>query len=391
MFSSRTSWNLSPNRFTTALEKKKKSGSELLDLTASNPTTSGLSYDADAILSSLKNPAAMTYEPESKGLLVARNAVAEYYAALPEPVTVSPENIILTTSTSEAYSYAFRLLCEPGDEVLIPQPSYPLFDFLATIQDVRLVPYSLIYDHGWQIDFNSLRSAISPRTRGVIVVHPNNPTGSYVKGSELSELNEICSAKDMAIIADEVFLDYPLVENSAQSFAANRGALTFTLSGLSKISGLPQMKVAWMAVSGPNAIAHDALSRLDVIADTYLSMNAPIQLATPSLLDCRKDFQAQLRARLRANLAELDSQIAAQHHCTRLSVEGGWYATLRVPVTQSDEELAIALIEKESVIVHPGHFFDFEQDGFLILSLLTAEDVFKEGVKRVLQFLTTDY
>ncbi|MCU1310584.1 MAG: aminotransferase [Candidatus Angelobacter sp.] len=391
MFSSRTSWNLSPNRFTTALEKKKKSGSELLDLTASNPTTSGLVYEAEAVLSSLNNPAALTYEPESKGLLVARNAVAEYYAAQSEPVTVSPENIILTTSTSEAYSFAFRLLCESGDEVLIPQPSYPLFDLLATIQDVRLVPYSLVYDHGWQIDFNSLRSAMTPRTRGVIVVHPNNPTGSYVKGSELSQLNEICSAHDLAIIADEVFLDYPLIGNAPRSFADNPGALTFTLSGLSKISGLPQMKVAWMAVSGPSAIASDALSRLDVIADIFLSMNAPIELATPSLLNCRKSFQAQLQSRLRANLAELDSQIAAQHHCTRLNVEGGWYATLRVPVTQSDEELAIALIEHESVIVHPGHFFDFEQDGFLILSLLTPEDVFKEGVSRILRLLATDY
>jgi alanine-synthesizing transaminase len=388
MFSSRTAWNLSPNRFTTALEKKKNSGSELLDLTASNPTTSGLSYDSDTILSSLNNPAALTYEPESKGLLVARKAVAQYYADQPQPATVSPENIVLTTSTSEAYSYAFRLLCEPGDEVLIPQPSYPLFDFLATIQDVRLVPYSLVYDHGWQIDFNSLRSAISPRTRAVIVVHPNNPTGSYVKGSELSELNDICSRKDMAIIADEVFLDYALIEDAPRTFARNSGTLTFTLSGLSKISGLPQMKVAWMTVSGPQAIAADAISRLDVIADTYLSMNAPVQLATPALLDCRKNFQAQLRTRLKTNLAELDSQIAAQRHCTRLHVEAGWYATLRVPVTQSDEELAIALIEKESVVVHPGHFFDFEQDGFLILSLLTPEDLFKEGVKRILRRIT---
>jgi aspartate/methionine/tyrosine aminotransferase len=385
MFSSRTSWNLSPNRFTTALESKKKSGSALLDLTASNPTTCGLIYPAEKILSSLTNSAAMTYEPESKGLLVARKAVAAYYADQPEPVAVSPENIILTTSTSEAYSYAFRLLCEPGDEVLIPQPSYPLFDFLATIQDVRLIPYSLVYDHGWQIDFNSLRSAITPRTRAVIVVNPNNPTGSYVKAKELVELNEICAENELAIIADEVFLDYPLPGAACKSFAGNSEALTFTLSGLSKISGLPQMKVAWMAVSGP--IARDALSRLDIIADTYLSMNAPMQFATPTLLACRNDFQSQLKARLRTNLAELDSQLAAQNHCARLDVEAGWYATLRVPVTQSDEDLAIALIEDESVIVHPGHFFDFEQDGYLILSLLTAEDVFREGLRRVLRRL----
>jgi alanine-synthesizing transaminase len=385
MFSSRTSWNLSPNRYALALEQKRKSGTALLDLTVSNPTTCGLTYDTEKILDSLTNPAALVYEPKSKGLLVARQAVADYYAGQPNPVKFSPENIIVTTSTSEAYSFALRLLCEPGDEVLIPQPSYPLFDFLATIQDVRLVPYALVYDHGWQIDFNSLRAAITERTRAVIVVNPNNPTGSYLKSEELTELNQICAKSNLAIIADEVFLDFPMQASAPASLATNQEVLTFTLSGLSKISGLPQMKVAWMAVSGPEQITTAALSRLDVIADTYLSMSAPIQHATPTLLECRHGFQSQLKFRLRTNLAELDSQLADQRHCTRLDVEAGWYATLRVPVTQSDEDLAVALIEKENVIVHPGHFFDFEQEGFLILSLMTPEDVFQEGVQRILR------
>jgi alanine-synthesizing transaminase len=385
MFSKRTAWNLSPNRFSVALEKHRKSGKPLLDLTVSNPTNCGLSFEADKILSSLTNAAAVIYEPESKGLLVARNAVADYYATQPDPVAVSPENIILTTSTSEGYSYIFRLLCEAGDEVLIPRPSYPLFDFLATIQDIRLIPYSLVYDHGWQIDFHSLKSAITSRTRAVIVVNPNNPTGSYVKPSELNELNLICAANQMAIIADEVFLDYLLEPAGCKSLANNQQALTFTLSGLSKISGLPQMKASWIAASGPEKPVSDALARLDVIADTYLSMNAPIQYSLPTLLDTRHSFQEQLNARLRRNLEELDRQLAAQSHCKRLDVEGGWYATLRVPVTQSDEELAIALMEKESVLVHPGHFFDFEQDGYLILSLMTPEEVFKDGIPRILK------
>lgn len=327
----------------------------------------------------------MVYEPEPKGLLVAREAVAEYYASQAMPVEISPDNIILTTSTSEAYSFIFRLLCEPGDEVLIARPSYPLFDLLATIQDVRLVPFSLIYDHGWHIDFHSLRSAITSRTKAVIVVNPNNPTGSFVKEEELRELNEICAANDVAIVADEVFLDFPHKGIAPKSFAANESALTFTLSGLSKVSGLPQMKVAWMAVSGPEQRASDALSRLEIIADTYLSMNAPIQLATPILLASRTDFQGKLATRIRANLVELDSQLVTQKHCTRLGVNAGWYATLRVPVTQPDEELAISLIERQGVLVHPGHFFDFEQEGHLILSLMTPQNVFREGVQRLLQ------
>jgi aspartate/methionine/tyrosine aminotransferase len=387
MFAKRTDWNLSPNRFTVALEKHRESGRPLLDLTVSNPTNCGLSYNAEKILSSLNNPAAMTYEPESKGLLVARNAVVDYYASQPAPVTISSDNVLLTTSTSEGYSYIFRLFCEPGDEVLIPRPSYPLFDFLATIQDVCPVPYSLVYDHGWQIDFHSLKSVISPRTRAVIVVNPNNPTGSYLKASEVSELNSICASNNIAIIADEVFVDYPLDNTIHKTVASNQQALSFTLSGLSKISGLPQMKVSWIVASGPQQLVSNALARLDVIADTYLSMNAPVQHALPALLESRIGFQQQLSARLRKNLQELDRQLALQHHCKRLDVEGGWYATLRVPVTQSDEDLSIALMENASVLVHPGHFFDFEQDGFLILSLMTPEDVFKDGLTRILKHL----
>ncbi|HEX6879150.1 MAG TPA: pyridoxal phosphate-dependent aminotransferase, partial [Terriglobales bacterium] len=299
---------------------------------------------------------------------------------------VSPEQLLLTVSTSEAYTYAFRLLCNAGDEVLVPQPSYPLFEFLADLQDVKLVPYELVYDHGWQIDFHSLECAISDRTRAVLVVHPNNPTGSYVKQAEKTLLDRICTDRELAVIADEVFLDYSLGNGSELSFAGSRGALTFTLSGLSKTSGLPQMKVAWIAVSGPSKLAAEANARLEMIADTYLSMNAPMQWALPELLASRDGIQRQLLERVRVNLAELDRQLEKQNLCVRLEVEGGWYAILRVPATRSDEELAIALMEQDGVLVQPGHFYDFVSDGYLVISLITPAEEFRTGVDRVLHF-----
>ena len=378
MFAQRTNWNLMPNRLSQALAAHRAAGKPLLDLTVSNPTECSFTYDGAGILEALSNPAALSYEPNPKGLESARQAVAAYYAARED--AVSPEDIFLTTSTSEAYSYVFRTLCNPGDEVLIPSPSYPLFNFLAEIQDVKLVRYPLLYDHGWQIDFHSLEQAITPRTRGVIVVHPNNPTGHFTKRAEMSKLNAICSSREIAIIADEVFLDFSLEENRPESFAANPGALTFTLSGLSKISGLPQMKAAWVVVSGPQEWKREALARLEVIADTYLSMNAPVQLAIPRFLEQRRAFQKQLMSRVRRNLAELDGQLAAQKACTRLTVEGGWYAVLRVPATRSDEDLAIELLTTKGVYVHPGHFYDFPSDGYLVLSLITAEADLSRGL-----------
>jgi aspartate/methionine/tyrosine aminotransferase len=387
MFAERTNWNLAGNRLSEALARHRASGKPLLDLTASNPTECGFEYDTEVILAALRNPAAVRYEPNPKGLESARLAVTEYYSA--RSAAVSAEHIVLTTSTSEAYSFVFRLLCNPGDELLIPAPSYPLFGFLADIQDVKLVRYPLIYDYGWQIDFHSLQQAITARTRGVIVVNPNNPTGHFVKASELAKLNEVCVARDMALIADEVFLDFALGNEKRASFGGNAGALTFTMSGLSKIAGLPQMKMAWVIASGPAQVKTQALERLDVIADTYLSPNAPVQLATPAFLEQRSGFQKQVMARVRNNLSELDRQLAGQKACSRLDVEGGWYAVLRVPATRSDEELALRLLETRDVYVHPGHFFDFPNDGYLVLSLITREDQFAEGVRRILTLISS--
>jgi aspartate/methionine/tyrosine aminotransferase len=357
----------------------------LLDLTVSNPTECGFEYNGSAILDALSNPAALTYEPNPRGLESARRAVAAYYGDGKEDV--SAEDIFLTTSTSEAYSYVFRTLCDPGDEVLIPSPSYPLFDFLADLQDVSLVRYPLLYDHGWQIDFHALERVITPRTRGVIVVHPNNPTGHFAKSADIAKLNSICCAREMAIIADEVFLDFPLEENRPASFAANRGAPTFALSGLSKISGLPQMKAAWLIAGGPQEWKREALPRLEVIADTYLSLNTPVQLAMPQFLEQRHAIQKQVMSRVRRNLAELDRQLATQRTCSRLIIEGGWCVVLRVPAVRSDEDLAMQLLSGQGVAVHPGHFYEFPGDGYLVVSLLTPERAFAEGTNHLLSFI----
>jgi alanine-synthesizing transaminase len=385
MFSHRTDWKLSPNRFTQAQRELRAEGREVLDLTISNPTRAELHYDPETILQALVNPAAMDYDPQPKGLRSAREAVAGYYGK--QHNDIDPESIVLTTSTSEGYSYVFRLLCNVEDEILVPKPSYPLFEFLADLQDVKLVPYPLLYDHGWQIDFPSLYKAVNHRTRAVVVVHPNNPTGSFVADKERSALNQLCREYNLALVADEVFLDYAHDGAARATFADNREALTFTLSGLSKISGLPQMKLAWIVTSGADEQVSAALARLEVIADTYLSMNAPIQLAAPVLLEQRHSVQPLLLDRVRANLSELDRGLAKQKSCRRLDVEGGWYAVLRVPVTQSDEDLAIEILRKQSVLVHPGHFYDFPNDGYLIVSLITPLRDFRKGIAKVLELL----
>jgi len=390
MFSGRTNWNLDENAYTRALRRRRETGKRTLDLTASNPTTCGFQYDEAAILEALRDPASLRYEPEPKGAPAARAAVARYYEKK-NGSGIDPENLILTTGTSEAYSFLFRLLCEPGDEVLIAHPSYPLFDFLATIQDVKLRAFQFVYDHGWQIDFHSLRQEVSARTRAIVVVHPNNPTGHFVGAEEAEQLRAICTRHDLALIVDEVFLDYEMKAATPRrkrygTFAdrADGAALTFVLSGLSKIAALPQMKLGWIAASGPRASVREAMARLEVIADTYLSLNAPLQRALPSLLALRGTMQAEIMARVEANLAELDTQLARQKSVSRLDVEGGWYAVLRVPAMQSDEELAVRLIEESGVLVHPGHFYDFANHGYLVISLLARTEEFTEGMRGLL-------
>jgi aspartate/methionine/tyrosine aminotransferase len=389
-FSRRTDWNLEKTAYAAALERLRADGKPIFDLTASNPTTCGFEYDRAAILGELSRPECLEYEPDPRGVLTARAAVVEYYAEV-AATKISTEQIFLTTSTSEAYSYLFRLHCDPGAEILIAQPSYPLFDFLADLDDVRLVPYPLFYDHGWHIDIAALKEHITSQTRGIVVVNPNNPTGHFTPPAERNLLERICEEHGLVLIVDEVFLDYALDtkeagENAHASFSSSEHpVVTYVLSGLSKVAGLPQMKAAWIAAFGPEPLLDTATARLEMIADTFLSMNAPVQHAMPYLLANRGDVQQQIRERVRENLSELDRQIADAPAVSRLQVDGGWYAILRVPAVRSGDELAIRVMERERVVVHPGHFYGFDGDGWIVLSLLPPPVEFAEGVNRLLR------
>jgi alanine-synthesizing transaminase len=382
MFADRTRWNLHENRFSRALAQTRADGTPILDLTRSNPTECGFTQDKKRIQDAFNHDEVLHYVPDPRGMKRAREAVCAYYQDQHALVTV--DDLVLTSGTSEAYSFVFRLLCNPGDQVLVPSPSYPLFDFLADLCDVKLVRYSLLYDHGWQIDFSALARAASERSRALIVVHPNNPTGHYTPGNEQQQLSRFCAEHGIALIADEVFLDFSLQGARKESFAGEKDALTFTLSGISKICGMPQMKLAWIAVSGPPNEKREALSRLEVIADSYLSVGTPVQLAAPSFLADRTAFQGQVIARVQSNLRELDVQLSRQAACSRLPCEGGWAGVLRVPAEQSDEDLAVTLLTAARVHFHPGYFYDFDQPGHAVVSLIVPMQEFAEGIRRVL-------
>jgi alanine-synthesizing transaminase len=386
MFSKRTNWKLNPNKYTRALEEMRATGAPIVDLTVSNPTLCGFQYDAGNILKAFQNPNGLSYEPEAKGLLGARGEVARYYKE-DHGITVDPESLLLATSTSEAYSYLFRLLCDPHDEILVPKPSYPLFDFLGELQDVSLVPYSLEYAHGWFVDFPSLVRAVTSRTRAVLLVHPNNPTGSFVHREERQRFNELCRERGLSLVVDEVFLDYRVTDESWESFATNKEALTFTLSGLSKVAALPQMKVAWLITSGPEAAKKMALERLEIIADTYLSLNAPTQWAFGALLELRRAMRPQLLERIRQNWEFLRSSVGKEGGCELLDTEGGWCGVIRVKSGRSDEELAIEILQSAHTLVHPGHFYDFRTEGYLVVSLITPVSDFRQGIGCLLKFL----
>ena len=381
-FSVRTAWNVSETELARAIAERRASGLPLLDLTASNPTRCGFVYDEAAILAPLNDRQSLVYDPDPHGMRRAREAVAGYYAD--HAAAVDPEHLLLTTSTSEAYSFLFRLLSDPEDEVLIAQPSYPLLDFLAQLENVRLVPYSLFYDHGWQLDADSIRRRITPKTRAIALVHPNNPTGHFTKDAERSGLEAICAEHDLALIVDEVFLDYGIGGHAWRSFASGpHPVLTFVLSGLSKIAALPQMKAAWIAAFGPLEQLKAASGRLEVIADTFLPMNAPIQCAIPSWIAGRHGLQSQIADRVGGNLRQLDLILAGQSLVSRLQVEAGWYAVLRVPAIIPGEELAVRLVREHGVSVHPGYFFGFAGDGWLVASLLTPPEEFGAGIMAI--------
>ncbi|WP_263384735.1 pyridoxal phosphate-dependent aminotransferase [Granulicella arctica] len=371
-FSARTSWDTGESLLSAAVRAAREAGRTLIDLTVSNPTVCGFRYDEAAILGALRAGEGMRYDPDPRGMRSAREAVAGYYAD--HGADVDPDALVLTTSTSEGYGYLFRLLCDAGDEVLVAQPGYPLFDFLADLEDVRLRTYPLFYDYGWWIDFAELEQRIGPRTKAILVVHPNNPTGHWTARMERERLREICARHGLALIVDEVFLDYPLVESAeAVSFAAEASpVLTFVLSGMSKIAGLPQMKVGWLLTLGPDGSRREALARLEVIADTFLSMNAPVQLALPHWLDGRCGIQEQILGRVRGNLAAVEGcgmQV--------LQTEAGWSAVLRLGGT------AEGFVNGVGVVVHPGAFYGLAGENRKVVSLLTPEVIFRAGMEQL--------
>jgi alanine-synthesizing transaminase len=369
--------------FATAIREARAAGRRLVDLTVSNPTVCGFEYDAGTILAPLACAGALTYDPDPRGMRSAREAVAGYYGG--HGASVDADAVVLTTSTSEGYGYLFRLLCDAGDEVLVAQPSYPLFDFLADLEDVRLRTYPLFYDNGWWIDFAELEKRIGPKTKALVVVHPNNPTGHATGAAERERLQEICLRHGLALIVDEVFLDYPLGEERLTSFAVGpHPVLTFCLSGMSKIAGLPQMKVGWIAGLGPEGVRREAMARLEVIADTFLSMNAPVQMALPSWLAGRKGIQGQILARVRGNLAAAQ-RIGVGSGVEVLQVEAGWSAILRMPQMGGDRDVAEMLLREAGVVVHPGSFYGIAESGRVVVSLLGFAQEFAEGLERIVQ------
>jgi alanine-synthesizing transaminase len=376
-FSKRTGWDVGESGLAVALREARASGRRLYDLTVSNPTVCGFSYDAEWVLRGLRDEQALVYDPDPRGMRSAREAVGKYYEG--HGARVDVDSLVMTTSTSEGYGYLFRLLCDAGDEVLVAQPSYPLFDFLADLEDVRLMPYPLFYDYGWWIDFAELERRIGPHTRAIAVVHPNNPTGHATRAKERMRLEEICAEHGLALIVDEVFLDFPVEigREEVTSFAVGpHPVLTFVLSGISKIAGLPQMKVGWIAAFGPAAIKAEALGRLEVIADTFLSVNAPVQLALPGWMTRRVGIQEQILERVRRNLA-----VAKAGGVEVLVVEAGWSAILRLPLRRGVGELAERLVREAGVVVHPGSFYGMAEDGRVVVSLIGPEAEFAEGVR----------
>jgi aspartate/methionine/tyrosine aminotransferase len=381
MFSSRFHWDFRTNRLTQELEAMRRSRARILDLTESNPTRAGLEYPPE-IVRAFDDPRMLLYEPSPAGAAEAREAVASYYAARGERVETG--RILLTASTSEAYAWLFKLLSDAGDHVLVPRPSYPLFEFLANLESIEVRQYPLAYHGGWAIDLDALAATVTERTRAVVLVNPNNPTGSYVKRAELDALTRLCGERRIALISDEVFSDYALGE-AAERVATLVGVeecLAFSMSGLSKVAGLPQMKLGWIVASGPAKLRAEAIGKLEWIADTYLSVSTPVACAAARLLASGESVQRQIRERTAGNLAVAREALAGSA-ANILAVEGGWYITVRMPRIRGEEDWAIQLLSQESVLTQPGYFYDFESEAFLIASLLTAPEVFREGIARL--------
>ncbi len=382
-FSNRIHWGMEENDLAQALARKRAAGTPLLDLTESNPTKAKLPYPSPEILRSFHDEALLTYVPDPRGAKAAREAVSHYYRERGAEVGI--DDIFLTASTSEAYGFLFKLLCDAGDEVLVPRPSYPLFDFLAALDQVKPLFYPLRFDGAWHIDYGALEAALSEKTRALVAVHPNNPTGSFVSREDRERFSEL----GLPLIVDEVFLDYPLSTTAApDTFAGSTRGLVFVLSGLSKLAGLPQMKIGWIVVAGDRENRKEAALRLEHIADSYLSVGTPVQVAAPELFQLAPETRRWISERTRRNLDALKREVSSAPEVTLAIPEGGWYAPLRLPAVRSSEEWALLILEEQSVYIHPGSFFGFD-GAYLVASLLTREDVFDQGMRRTLQAART--
>jgi len=380
VFSTRTAWPREPNALALAVARRHAAGLPLSDLTVSNPTICGLEYPVAALRDAIALGAAERYDPAPRGLRSAREAVSETYARA--GVAVEPDDLFLTAGTSEAYAHVLAVLCDPGDEVLVPVPSYPLFDYLLRLAGVRPVAYPLRYDGAWQVDLAALRAAMTPRTRAAIVVSPHNPAGVYLAADELDALAGFCAERGLGLVVDEVFRDYPHGRESTvpPSAAANSRCLTFTLDGISKSLGLPHYKLGWIALSGPATARREAAGRLEIVTDTYLSAGTPVQAALPALFTIGARIRAAIQGRLRSSLAVLDAGTGGDSPLTVLRADAGWSAILRVPGMRTDEELAVALVERHGQLVHPGHFFDLPIAGSVVVSLLAEPAALARGL-----------
>lgn len=383
MFSDRVPANREPNRLARAVTAARASDRRLIDLTVTNPTAVGLTYP-QSLLQPLASPAALTYAPEPFGLRTAREAVAADYAR--RGIRIATDRIVLTASTSEAYSLLFKLLCGPGgDEVLVPVPSYPLFEHLTRLDGVSPVPYRLEFHGRWALDAGSLDDAWTRNVRALLAVSPNNPTGSLVSPAELSAIDALCADRSAAVIVDEVFADYTLDDGPRHPSDGAAHALTFRLGGLSKSAGLPQVKLGWIAVEGPEPLVHEAMDRLELICDTYLSVATPVQAAAPDLIAAGAAIRQQILERVRSNYRTLLDLAQREPSIQVLPAEAGWSAVLRAPSTRTEEDVVLDLIERDGVLVHPGFFFDFPHEAFLIVSLLADSDTFAAGVRTVME------
>jgi aspartate/methionine/tyrosine aminotransferase len=366
-----------------AIEAKRRSGTAIVDLTETNPTGAALAYP-ETMLEPLANPRALEYDPQALGLWSGRAAVAADFRR--RGIVISADRVALTSSTSEAYALLFKLLCDAGDAVLMPHPSYPLFDHLTQLESVTAIPYALEYHGSWRIDIDSIKRAATGKVRAILIVSPNNPTGSFLHRDDLAELSTLAAANGWAIIGDEVFADYPLdPAPEATHVLAGADVLTFSLGGLSKSAGLPQLKLGWIGFGGPGAKVDEALAAYEIVADTYLSVSTPVQAAAAELIESGAAIRAQIHARVRRNLDALRALATAYPSIAVLRVDGGWSAVLQVPRLRSEEALVLDLLEHDNVLVHPGYFFDFDREAFIVISLLIEPAAFDRAIALVLK------